>query len=357
MAHEVCDIIEAGIRSVRPDIEIVKLPLADGGEGFSEAIISNKTAKKIDLTVNDPLSRWRNSFFYQIENKTSVIEMANASGLNLLSGLERNPLKTSSIGTGELIRRALEIGSNEIIIGIGGSATNDAGMGMATALGYKFYDKNNLELKPIGENLIKVVRITEPTQKPWQKVKIKVACDVQNTLYGINGAAYVFGPQKGANAQQVKELDEGLRNFSRVINKHFGKNFHFIPGAGAAGGMGYGLIAFLEAELHSGIDLILEANNFDEKLKNVDLVITGEGKIDSQTLNGKVVAGVSKKANAKKIPVVAFCGISEIDNSDQSILGLKTVISLVDKETSSAKAMSKANELLTKIAKNWILNF
>jgi glycerate 2-kinase len=353
-AQEVCDTIESAILSVKPDYQIIKLPLADGGEGFSEAIIGNKQAKKLEITVNDPLFRWKNSFYYQLENGPAIIEMANASGLNLLSGSERNPLKTSTIGTGELIKYAIEKGAKEIIIGIGGSATNDGGMGIAVALGYKFFDKNNHEIKPIGENLIKVVRMSEPTQKPWQNVKIKVACDVQNTLYGINGAAYVFGPQKGANDQQVKSLDEGLRQFSRVVNKHFSQNFHFIPGTGAAGGLGYGLIAFLGAELHSGIDLILEANHFNEKISGVDLVITGEGKIDSQTLSGKVVAGVCSKAKERNIPIKAFCGISEITISDQNNLGLSEIISLVNDQISSLNAIANAKELLYNAVKNWI---
>jgi glycerate 2-kinase len=347
-AQEVCESIEAGILTVKPDAEVVKLPLADGGEGFSEAIIGVKIATKNELTVNDPLFRLTNAYFYKTDNNVTIIEMSNASGLTKLSNFERNPLKTSSFGTGELIKRAIESGSNEIIVGIGGSATNDAGMGMATAMGYKFYDKNNQELRPIGESLAKAVRMTEPANKPWSNISIKVACDVQNTLYGINGAAYVFAPQKGANAQQVKELDEGLRNFSRVVNKHFGKNFHFTPGAGAAGGMGYGLIAFLNATLHSGIDLIFDANSFIEKLKNVDMVITGEGKIDNQTLEGKVIAGVCKKALALDIPVFAICGVNELAENQVLTLGVQKIYSLKNEQTTSEFAMKNAKELLKK---------
>jgi glycerate kinase len=345
-AQEVCDSIEAGILSVKPESDIIKLPLADGGEGFSEAIIGKKISEKVEITVNDPLNRWKSAHYFIVENNLAIIEMANASGLKLLNSTERNPLKTSTLGTGELIRNAIGKGAKKIIVGIGGSATNDAGMGLATAFGYKFYDKNNQELKPIGENLVKVVQMIAPLQKTWQNIAIKVACDVQNTLYGINGAAHVFGPQKGANAQQVIDLDEGLRNFSRVVNKHFGKNLHFIEGTGAAGGLGYGLIAFLDAKLQSGIDLILEVNNFGKLLNGVDLTITGEGKIDSQTLSGKVVAGVCRKAKEKNIPVIAFCGINELAESQLVELGLNKVISLKNESITSEYAIKNAMELL-----------
>jgi glycerate 2-kinase len=345
-ASEVCDAIEESIYSLKLDIEVIKLPLADGGEGFSEAIIGNKSTKKLEITVNDPLNRWRATQYYQLDNDIVIIEMANASGLKLLSSSERNPLKTSTYGTGQLIKAALGNGAKKIIVGIGGSATNDAGMGMAVALGYKFFDKNEIELSASGENMLKVVKMIEPAQKPWQNCEIKVACDVSNMLYGINGAAYVFGSQKGANAQQIKELDEGLKQFSRIVNKHFGKLFHFIEGTGAAGGLGYGLIAFLGAELKSGIDLILEANGFDEKLKGIDLVITGEGKIDSQTLNGKVVAGVARRAKEKGIPVYAVCGLNELTDSQLIELGVSKIASLKSQEISTEYAIKNAKEIL-----------
>lgn len=356
-AQEVCDILEAGILSVKPDAEIVKLPLADGGEGFSNAIIGNNISKKYEITVNDPLSRWKTAQYHILENGTAIIEMSNASGLHLLAGIERNPLKASTIGTGELIRNAIEKGAKEIIIGIGGSATNDAGMGMAEGLGYRFFDKNAERLKASGENMIKVVSISSSMQKPWENIKIQVACDVENTLYGTNGAAYVFGPQKGANVQQVKELDEGLRSFSRVVNKHFEKQFHFIAGSGAAGGLGYGLMAFLNAELKSGIDLILEANNFDERLNGVDLVITGEGKIDTQTLHGKVVAGVCKKAKEKNIEVYGICGVNELADNQLLALGLSKIISLKTSSISNEFAIKNAKELLSKKAIELTENF
>ncbi|MES2797672.1 MAG: glycerate kinase [Bacteroidota bacterium] len=345
-AEEVCEAIKTGILAMLPDAEVIILPLADGGEGFSEAIIGSHESKKIELTVNDPLNRWKSANYFILDNTIAIIEMANASGLKLLSSSERNPLKASTLGTGELIRNAIENGAKEIIIGIGGSATNDAGMGMAAALGYRFLDKNESVLNPSGENMIKVCQIVEPKSKPWTNIAIKVACDVTNPLYGINGAAHVFAKQKGANAQQIKQLDDGLRQFSRVVNAHFGKQFHFIEGAGAAGGLGYGLLTFLGAELKSGIDLILEANDFEKKLKDVDLVITGEGKMDIQTLSGKVVAGVSKKAKENNIPVYGICGISELTENQVSELGLSKLSTLKSPEISVDYAIKNAKELI-----------
>lgn len=350
-ATEVCDAIANGIHLVNSSFEIFKLPMADGGEGFSRAMIGENKSKKYEITVNDPLGRWKPAHYSILENGTAIVEMSNASGLNLLTGQERNPLKTSTIGTGELIKSAIENGANEIIIGIGGSATNDAGMGMAMALGYRFLDKNGERLQPIGENLIKVAEIIDPIKKIWRNIPIKIACDVQNPLYGINGAAYIFGAQKGANAQQIKDLDLGLRSFSRVVNKHFGKQFHFMAGAGAAGGLGYGIIAFLEGKLQSGVDLIMETNHFAEKIKAIDLIITGEGKIDEQTINGKVVAGVCKMANEFKIPVVAICGKCELDETQANKLGLKKIIALVNEKISNDFAIKNAKTLIIQNAR------
>jgi glycerate 2-kinase len=345
-AIEVCDIIQKSIYSIKPDSEVISLPLADGGEGFSEAIIGNKAFEKYELTVNDPVHRWIKASFFKNKSQTAIIEMANASGLKLLNEKEYNPLKTSTLGTGELIMRAFEIGAKEIIIGIGGSATNDGGMGVAVGLGYQFLDKNGQVLKPSGEQMINVASIISPQNKPWQKCKIKVACDVGNPLYGTNGAAHVFAKQKGANEEAIKLLDAGLRHFSMVVNNHFGAQFDKKAGAGAAGGLGFGLMAFLGAELNSGIDLILEANNFDQILADCDLVITGEGKIDNQTLNGKVVFGVTKKANAKNIPVYAICGVSELSISQIVSLGLQKLTTLKSADISVDFAIKNAEKLL-----------
>lgn len=345
-AKDVCKAIKLGIFKLYPDYEVVELPLADGGEGFSEAIMGEKSFEKVECFVKDPIGRVINSHLYIIAGQTAIVEMANASGLNLLLPVERNPLKTSTFGTGQLINCAIKLGVSEIIIGIGGSATNDAGIGMAAALGYVFLDQNRSELAPIGENLIKIRYIVEPKMKPWESISIKVACDVSNPLYGIDGAAYVFAKQKGANDVEIKELDKGLKHFSEICSIYFGRKTHEIPGAGAAGGLGYGLVTFLNAGLKSGIDLILEANDFDENLENIDLVITGEGKIDSQTLSGKVVAGVAKRANVKNIPVYGICGISELSDSQINELGLKKLTSLKSDNISTEYAIQNARELI-----------
>jgi glycerate 2-kinase len=345
-AAEFCDVVKKAILIKLPDAEVYSLPLADGGEGFADAILKTGKYKKQELTVNDPLHRWVSSHFYFSENLQAIIEMAKASGLDMLSQAERNPLKTSTLGTGELIRRALDLGAKEVIIGIGGSATNDGGMGLAVALGYQFFDDLGNRLSPSGENIAKVARLVEPTNKPWKNCKIKVASDVSNTLYGSNGAAYIFAKQKGASGQVIKQLDDGLRSFSALANKHFGTRFHSNNGAGAAGGLGYGLMTFLGAELVSGIELILEANNFDNLFNNTDFVITGEGKIDSQTLAGKVVAGVVKKAKLKNIPVIGICGVADLNNEEKLDLGLSKIIELKSANNTIEQAMAKASDLL-----------
>ena len=345
-AKEVCEAVKTGINRLYPEYRLVELPLADGGEGFSEAIIGEKSYEKLECLVKDPIGRNLNSHLYIISGKTAIVEMANASGLNLLSPQEKNPLKTSTFGTGQLINYAIKMKVDEIIVGIGGSATNDAGIGMAAALGYIFLDENRSELEPVGENLIKIKYIVEPKLKPWKNVKIKVACDVSNPLFGFDGAAYIFAKQKGANDSEIEALDNGLKHFAKICSHYFKTDMHTIPGAGAAGGLGYGLVTFLNAELKSGIDLILEANDFDEKLVGVDLVITGEGKMDIQTLSGKVVAGVAKKAKEKKIPVYGICGISELTDRQVNELGLKKLASLKSDNISTEYAIQNAKELI-----------
>lgn len=259
-----------GIRSVYPECEVICLPIADGGEGMLDVLIMATNGQEVPISAHDPLMRWRNTYYGISENgETAFIEMASISGLPLVPPERRNPMLTTTYGTGEIIRDALERGCRNFIIGIGGSATNDAGLGMLQALGFRFSDKEGKEVGTgRGEVLIKVAHIDSTCVHPaLNSCRFTVACDVQNPFYGPEGAAYVFAPQKGADREMVEALDAGLQNFAEVIRHTTGKDISHHPGAGAAGGMGGSLLAFLNAELKPGIQLMLEALNFSNKIK------------------------------------------------------------------------------------------
>ncbi len=330
---EVADACEKGIRQVYPDCEVVKLPIADGGEGTIEALVTATKGRYIRCLVHDPLMRPVKAVYGVLgDERTAVIEMATASGLPLVEPELRNPLKTTTYGTGELIRDALSRGFREFIIGIGGSATNDAGIGMLQALDMRFttsatapdlddcsertlYSKGSVYGGEILTQIIGIDSSNMPTE--LQDCRFTIACDVDNPFSGPQGAAYIFAPQKGANAEMVKQLDEGMKHFARLIAETTGKNIDTIPGAGAAGGLGGAFLAFLPATLRPGIATILDALHFDHHLQGADLVITGEGKLDAQTLRGKAPWGVLQVAQKLKVPVIAISGV--IENS-QSLL-------------------------------------
>lgn len=307
-----------GIRSVYPECEVICLPIADGGEGMLDVLIMATNGQEVPISAHDPLMRWRNTYYGISENEeTAFIEMASISGLPLVPPERRNPMLTTTYGTGEIIRDALERGCRNFIIGIGGSATNDAGLGMLQALGFRFSDKESKEVGTgRGEVLIKVAHIDSTFVHPaLNSCRFTVACDVQNPFYGPEGAAYVFAPQKGADREMVEALDAGLQNFAEVIRHTTGKDISHHPGAGAAGGMGGSLLAFLNAELKPGIQLMLEALDFSNKIKSADLIITGEGKADRQTLMGKVPSGILAEARKQNIPVILLAG--NIEDSDE----------------------------------------
>jgi len=302
--------------------EVVTSPLADGGEGTVEAVLSAVKGTKKTVQVQDPLGRNIKSFLgtyldadclpaktAQECPQTAVIEMAAASGLQLLSGSEQNPLITSTFGTGQLIEAALNERVSKIIIGVGGSATNDGGMGAAAALGALLLDDNGQALKPIGENLIKVNDYDlSGVDERIARTEITVATDVGNPFYGSDGAAFVYGPQKGANEEQVKELDDGLKNLADIIKEKSGLDLQVLKGSGAAGGLAGGLVAFLGAKITPGTQLICELLNLEEKVKKVDLVVTGEGRVDEQTLYGKAPSGVINLAKKYDKKIVMICG-------------------------------------------------
>ena len=344
-APQVCKAMSEGIHMVSPEIEVLSLPLADGGEGTLDLLLWYAGGKKYTAKVQDPLGRMIDAEYgLSADGKTAFIEMATASGLRLLKTEERNPLKTSTFGTGELIKIVLEGDVENIILGIGGSATTDAGIGMAAALGWQFLDKNGQSLSPIGENLIKIKKVLSPVSNHQSTVSIYVACDVTNPLFGENGASYIYGPQKGADEQAVKELDEGLKNISMIFERDFGKNYSLISGTGAAGGLGFGLIAFLNAELKEGVKLLMDFCDFDKKLKDVNLIITGEGKIDNQTLQGKLIKGITDRANLAKIPIAAICGTLDVSPQELQEIGINYATSIMNRPMDLDEALKYGYE-------------
>ena len=291
-AEQVCEAVRKGILSVSPVSKITSVPLADGGEGTVELLTRFAGGQMVPIEVLGPDSKpTMAELGISKDARTAFIEMAKASGLQLLTVQDRNPMNTSTYGTGQMIRYALERGVTNIIMGIGGSATNDAGAGMAAALGFEFIFDEGKAIAPLGRDLVSLRAINKAKAHPGiDKTKFIVLCDVDNPLYGLNGAAQVFGPQKGALPEQVQVLDHGLRNFETVVKKEFGTEANF-PGAGAAGGLGAGAKVFLGATIMRGFEYIAHFTGLDEKIKSADIVITGEGKVDTQTLSGKVVKG------------------------------------------------------------------
>ncbi|MDZ7839143.1 MAG: glycerate kinase [Actinomycetota bacterium] len=308
-AMEICNIIKSAILDTDRKIEVVLRPMADGGEGTVETMVESRRGRYVTIPVKGPLGEDIQARFGIIDKHTAVIEMAAASGIALVDKDRLNPMETTTYGTGQLIREALERGCSKIIIGIGGSATTDGGMGMAQALGVKFYSPQGEELGWGGKQLKNIEKIDMGGLHPQiGKVKIEVACDVDNPLTGKDGAAYVYSPQKGADAKMVQELDEGLQNFGAAVKRDLKIDVDRMKGAGAAGGLGAGLAAFVGASLKPGTDIITEAIGLREAIEGSDLVITGEGAMDRQTFYGKSAYGVARAADDFKVPVVTING-------------------------------------------------
>lgn len=309
-AEECCNFIKKGLSKVLPKVEYVTVPMADGGEGTASALISSTNGEFFSETVLNPLGKEIISSFGILgDKKTAIIEMAAASGLELIPSSERNPMITTTYGTGQLIKAALDKNISTILIGLGGSATNDGGAGMIQALGGRLLDENNQEIGFGGGELFKLKKIDlSNLDERLKNTKIIVACDVENPLTGVNGASYTFGKQKGATDEMIEILDKNLSHFSEIIKKELSIDVKNIPGAGAAGGLGAGLIGFLSGELKKGIDIVIEYSNLESKLKNADFIITGEGSIDGQTRFGKTPFGVAKLGKKYNIPVIALAG-------------------------------------------------
>ncbi len=352
---EFCEAVSQGLRKVFPKALIKRKPLADGGDGTLAVVRYYLEADTIQVSVNDPLFRKIEvGYLLSQDKKTAFIEMSEASGHKLLHKNELNCMSTTSLGTGEVIVDALNKGVQEIILGIGGSATTDGGMGIAVALGYEFLDSNDTVLSPIGANLLKVKRIQKIGRHPrLSEVAIKVACDVTNPFFGKNGAAYVYGPQKGANKEEVEVLDKGLQNFAKVIAREFGTDIQKVSGSGAAGGVGGGAVVFLNATLIPGIDLMKEIAGFDEAITNADWIVTGEGRLDSQTLSGKTIAGVLESARKQKIPVAALCGAVTLSPEQQEETGLTYVCAILRDISNLEQAVSQSKENLVAAAYNF----
>ncbi len=268
--------------------------------------------------------------------------MAAASGLRLLRSHERNPLLTTTFGTGEMVSAAIGKGAKSLILGIGGSATTDGGIGMAAAMGWRFVDENGQELAPIGGNLVRIQKIIPPDSLP--QIEIQIACDVTAPLYGLRGAAYVYAPQKGADAGMVVQLDKGLKHLATVVQRDFGVDLAEVAGTGAAGGLGYGLLFFLNATLKEGVKIVMEQTRFEEQLQGVDLVFTGEGKIDDQTLQGKLIAGIAQAAREKNIPIVALCGTLAISPQEVESIGLDYATSILNRPITLKEAVEYAHQ-------------
>lgn len=342
---EVGEAVKAGILDVFPKAETCVLPIADGGEGTVEALTLGLGGKIVETPVKGPLGKEVNARYGLLPDKTAVIEMASASGLELVPQNLRNPLHTSTYGTGQLIAHALDHNVNKIIIGIGGSATNDAGMGMLRALGIVFFDSAGAQLEGIGSDLIRVHRIDVTKLDPrLAQTQIQVACDVNNPLYGTNGAAYIYGPQKGATPEMIKDLDEGLKNFAKKSHDVLGKDISMQAGAGAAGGLGASLLGYLGASLHSGISIILDYINIEAHIKEADYIFVGEGRLDEQTAMGKAPSGIAQCVQKiKKIPVIALGGGIKGDPKGLHDLGIDAFFSITPAPISLEDALKKEN--------------
>lgn len=325
------------------------VPVADGGEGTTDAVVKARSGEIITVPVHGPLMEMEQGFYGRLSDTEAILEMAAASGLPMVPEEKRNPLNTTTYGTGELLKAALDAGYTEIAIAIGGSATNDGGMGFASALGIRFLDQEGNVLEGRGENLEKVAHIDMSGLDPAvQKAHFTVMCDVTNPLCGPNGATYTFGKQKGGTPEILDRLEKGMQNYRDVIIREFGINPDEIQGSGAAGGLGAALKVFLHAEMKSGIETVLDLIDFDARLEGVDLVVTGEGRTDWQSCFGKVMQGVGDRSAKHQVPVAALCGGLGPDYEKIYAHGIRSIMTTVDGPMPLKEALENASELYYK---------
>lgn len=340
-ALEVADAAARGVEAIDPEAEVVEVPMADGGEGTVQSLVDATGGSLITERVTGPLGDPVDAIYGLLgDDESAVIEMAAASGLPLVPEDRRNPLKTTTCGTGELIAAALDEGRRKLIVGIGGSATTDAGAGMAQALGVRLLDENGEQIGYGGEELARLATIEMSEADPrLQDAEIRVACDVDNPLYGERGAAHVYGPQKGASPEDVEVLDENLRHFADIVQRDLGLDVRDIPGAGAAGGLGAGLVAFCGATLEPGIEIVIDAVDLPSAMRGADLCITGEGAVDASTAYGKTPAGVASVAMKQDVPVIAIAGGVAFDAVSLHDRGFHALASILNRPMSLAEAM------------------
>lgn len=348
-SSEVCSIMKKAILNYFPDAKVLSIPVADGGEGSVDAFLSAVGGKKVPLVVKGPYFEDISAFYGVLPDGTAVIEMAAAAGLPLV-GENRSAGKTTTFGVGQLIAHAAKSGCHKIIVGLGGSATNDGGAGAAAALGIRFLDEGGHEFVPVGETLGKVTSIdTIGLNAVLKDIDLITMCDIDNPLCGPHGAAAVFGPQKGASEEEIRLLDQNLSHLAEIIQRDLGKNIRFLPGSGAAGGMGGGMTAFFDSRLQAGIETVLDIVGFDDKVRGADLVFSGEGKLDSQSLRGKVIVGVARRTKKQGVPLIAIVG--DIGDQIENIYreGVSAVFSInrVAVPFSEAKQRCKEDLALT----------
>ena len=337
--------IRDGVLAAKPDAEVIVKPLADGGEGTTDALIEGMNGKRIDLTVTGPMGTPVNAYYgYLADSHTAVMEMASAAGITLVPAAEKNPLLATSFGVGEVMTDALQKGCRNVIIGIGGSATNDGGIGMLKALGVRFLDENGEDAGEGGQALAKVTQIDVSGLNPLLKeCHIQVACDVNNPLCGENGSTYVYGPQKGVTEDMKKPLDEDMAHFAMVTSETLGNDYHDTPGAGAAGGLGFAFLSYIGATLTPGIELILDAVRLEQELPNADIVVTGEGCLDFQTAMGKAPVGVARLAKKYHAKVIAFAGSVTKEASACNKEGIDAFFPILRSVCTLEEAMDPAN--------------
>jgi glycerate kinase len=351
--------MKAGVLAAAPHGHVRTVPVADGGDGLTEVMQAGLGGQRVEATVAGPRRKPVTAPFCMVAaQRLAVVEMAKASGLALLAKAQHNPMHTTTYGTGELIRAAIDHGARRIIVGIGGSATCDGGIGMAAALGFRFLDRRGVAVDPVGGSLSRIAGIDRSNVDPrLPSLSVSVACDVVNPLVGPNGASAVYGPQKGATPDQVRKLDAGLANLARVIHHDLGIDIAHLPGAGAAGGLGGGLHAFLSGELKAGIDLVLDAVNFKGCLQGADLVLTGEGRIDEQTRFNKAPAGVARYAKAAGLPCLALCGSIGEGVETLHEIGIEALFSICNGPLSLKTAMQDGAALLSRSSEQVVRSF
>ncbi len=353
---QVCEAIKTGIHKVFPRADVLLFPMADGGDGFDEVLQYYLQTKTITCVTVDPLFRPINAT-YQLNtfSKTAIIALSSASGLVLLKDEECDPMNTTTFGSGLMIKHAIEQGAKKIILGLGGSATNDAGIGILEAFGFQMLDiKGNL-ISHAGGNLQTIHRIIPPAFIP--PINFQIACDGENILFGKGGASFIYAKQKGASSDDIIYLNKGLEHIAEIISSQTGRSIGNVPGTGAAGGVAAGLMTFFDCEIISGTKLVLEASNISEKIMGANLIITGEGKLDSQSSNGKVIEHITKLGNQFQLPVIALCGITDVSQYEIQSSGLTAAYQLVNDGISQKFAITNAEKLLIQHSRSILASF